>query len=468
MFLAHSPTPRPPPRTSRKRQFYHSPARRRRRLIIGAGAGFDSRRARRFGQPIGRIKAVLGGRESEATIDSIGERAKKFDGVFFGAHRRDDGRAREKSHRRQIVGERRRRVRIVGDIDNKRRRPGDNLRPPRQKRLVQAFANRARVDAQIGLRFGQRFERGDGDGRVLRLAKAGHSGRRQIDSQAATAKPPRTARRNRVIGGDLEIEIRAEIANLRADLPRRIRKTRRRIFVAAHRRAPAPQNARFFAPDRIARAAQIFDMIERDIGDCRDFGVDQINRVQPPAQPDFQNHRVRARAGENPQRGQCREFEISQFFIERAPRRVDGFERGQQRVVFDFDAVDSNPLVKAKKMRRAVAADAQAARAQRRFEQRANRTLAVGAADDDGGNRRRQIQRARDPLRARKPQSNVARINAGDGRKPIVDRARRRGARAHALARGRNKSTSATMTERIFARGTIASTAPFSSKNSLR
>ena len=80
-------------------------------------------------------------------------------------------------------------------------------------------------------------------------------------------------------------------------------------------------------------------MIEIDRRDQRDVGVDDVDRVEPPAQADFEHDRVELSVREHQQRGRGVELEERQRVL--AASRVDALERRDQRLIGDFDAVDA-------------------------------------------------------------------------------------------------------------------------------
>ena len=116
--------------------------------------------------------------------------------------------------------------------------------------------------------------------------------------------PLRTAHR--------EIVIDAQTQQRRADGGSVIEQGVRRVAIGADRHAARAKDARLLAADRLAGGAEIVDMIDRDGRDDGDIGVDDVHRVETPAQAHFEHHRVDPRAREQPQRGQGPEFEVRQ------------------------------------------------------------------------------------------------------------------------------------------------------------
>jgi hypothetical protein len=124
-------------------------------------------------------------------------------------------------------------------------------------------------------------------------------------------------------------------------------------------------------------------MVDIDTGDYGDIGIDHVDRIQPAAQPDFKNDGVQLRFGEHSQNGKRGEFEISQRHI--SPLRFDRRKVRHQRIVGHRLAVDPRALVEVQQMGRGVQPDPISRLQQDRFQHRAGRALAVGAAYGDNG-----------------------------------------------------------------------------------
>ena len=69
-------------------------------------------------------------------------------------------------------------------------------------------------------------------------------------------------------------------------------------------------------------------MVDLDRRDDRDVGVDDVDRVEPPAEADLEDQRVELRAREQPQRGERAELEIGERHV--AARGLDRVERGDR------------------------------------------------------------------------------------------------------------------------------------------
>src|SRR5690606_40712392 len=72
----------------------------------------------------------------------------------------------------------------------------------------------------------------------------------------------------------------------------------RRLWIAADRRPAGTVDMRLLPPDLLARVAQIVDVIHIDAGDDRAVRIEDIDRIQPPAQSHFEDERIEARTRE--------------------------------------------------------------------------------------------------------------------------------------------------------------------------
>ena len=89
-----------------------------------------------------------------------------------------------------------------------------------------------------------------------------------------------------------------------------------RMQVGADRDAAGAEDAGLFATDILARRTQIIGVVHRNRGDDRHVGVDDVDRVEPAAQPDFEDPRVEPRLREQPQRGERAEFLLEKGAID--------------------------------------------------------------------------------------------------------------------------------------------------------
>src|SRR5262249_35424386 len=124
----------------------------------------------------------------------------------------------------------------------------------------------------------------------------------------------------------------------------------RHLRRAEHRRLTAAKNPRLLAANRVERIAEPVAMIESDRRDDANVGIEKIHGIEPPAEPDFEHRDVDATRGENQQRGQRIEFEVS----ERRPRArtLDALERIDELLIARLRAIHADAFVVANEMRR--------------------------------------------------------------------------------------------------------------------
>jgi len=142
-------------------------------------------------------------------------------------------------------------------------------------------------------------------------------------------------------------------------------------------------------------------MIERhgsDNGNIRFVGVD---RIEAPAQADFENRRLDTGRGKDFPGGQRAELEIGQRDIAGLlTRRFNSREGSAQRDIINRLAIQANPLVVIEQVRRGVAADLVAGAVDDVFQIGAGRALAIGATHDDDRTMLRLAERILDQANA--------------------------------------------------------------------
>ena len=93
-------------------------------------------------------------------------------------------------------------------------------------------------------------------------------------------------------------------------------------------RLAGTKNMRLLKADFLARVTQIILMIEINAGEDGAIGIDDIDRIEPPAQTHLQNHAIGRIVHENQQSCERCKFEIRQCnWLRRHPRRLDLGER---------------------------------------------------------------------------------------------------------------------------------------------
>ena len=128
-------------------------------------------------------------------------------------------------------------------------------------------------------------------------------------------------------------------------------------------------------------------MIERDIRDDGAVGVDDVDGIQPTAEPDLENRDIDIGRVEDGERGQRAVFEVRQARI--AARRLDTLEASDQLLVSRETIVDANAFVVNVQVRRRVGADAKACAHKKCHEVSDRGSLAIRAAHGQHARRAR-------------------------------------------------------------------------------
>jgi len=136
--------------------------------------------------------------------------------------------------------------------------------------------------------------------------------------------------------------------------------------------------------------AQIFCVVDVHAGDHRTVVIERIHRIQPATQPDLEYRDIHPVRDETLHRGQGSEFKVCEWSL--TTSLFDFFKRSAQLVIARLLFVDADALVVMQQMRRGVATDAVSGGVQHGFQHRANRALAIGAADHNDGKIRLKIQ----------------------------------------------------------------------------
>src|SRR5690606_24405988 len=122
--------------------------------------------------------------------------------------------------------------------------------------------------------------------------------------------------------------------------------------IAAQRGLAAAKDSSFFGRYAVAAIAQPLAVIEAAVGHHGNIRIDQVGRIQAPAQPDLQRRALQASPLEEPESRKRPHFEIGQGYI--ATSRLDGSEGSTKRFIAGLLIVDLHALVVAQQMGRAV------------------------------------------------------------------------------------------------------------------
>ncbi|MNT37065.1 hypothetical protein D3C72_1731830 [compost metagenome] len=118
-------------------------------------------------------------------------------------------------------------------------------------------------------------------------------------------------------------------------------------------------------------------MIASDAGNQRYIGIDNIDRIQAPAQTHLKHHGIQRRLFEQPERGQGAGLEVGQRSL--AAGSFDSGKRFAQLLISSVFAIDLHPLVVTQQVRRTVYPDFKPLSTQQYRHEGAGRALAVGA-----------------------------------------------------------------------------------------
>src|SRR6185436_901899 len=150
-------------------------------------------------------------------------------------------------------------------------RSRDDLEPPRKAHIAEARPHRlvGYEERRLG-----RFEHGESDCRIAKLARTGE--RRQWQLAASRPEPDVVP----AIDALHVVEVRAEPAEPCADLGRVCDEAARRLPSTEHGRPAATEDSRLFCPDRLGRVAEPLAMVEPDRYDGRDVSIQDVDGVQ--------------------------------------------------------------------------------------------------------------------------------------------------------------------------------------------
>ena len=156
------------------------------------------------------------------------------------------------------------------------------------------------------------------------------------------------------------------------------------------RTAPGFEYAHFLARDQRSRLAQNFGVLEPDVGDDGDLAENDIGRIEPAAEADFNGRPFDAGLAEDEEGRGSEEIEPGRLgggcagapgvFIDVKRLR----QRARERRLVNLAALKRHPLGHRLDMGRSVAASLEAGARQRRFDQRRNRALPLGPRDMHG------------------------------------------------------------------------------------
>ena len=130
----------------------------------------------------------------------------------------------------------------------------------------------------------------------------------------------------------------------------RLQQARRWRAVGDDGEALVSENAGLLAADVVPVAAQPVLVVEPDVGDERGIGTEDVHRIEPAAQADFQHLHLDSGLAEQPECRQRAELEIAERHALLRPRHLDGGKGPAQRGVIRRQTIDRHALVVAVQM----------------------------------------------------------------------------------------------------------------------
>ena len=245
-------------------------------------------------------------------------------------------------------------------VEHQRRLAGDDLEAARQLDHGQAIAHRLGVDRQSVTHRLEHCQRAGGIDQLIGATQ------RRIGQAVEALLPPAPGPLQLVT---LKVVVATQQPQVGADRISPRLKRRRRNGVADDHRLAWTHDAGFFERDRLAVAAEKLGVVERDAGDQCTVGIDRVDRIEPPAHADLQNHQVEWRRGQRTHDGQGGELEPGQR--DALTRGFNRLEMWQQRFGADHRAVDAAPLLKVHQVRLDVDTHPVASLQRHRLEHRA-------------------------------------------------------------------------------------------------
>ena len=323
-------------------------------------------------------------------------------------------RARVETHLIEVQGQRCHRVRVVGNVKHQRRLARHDLKAPGQLHRGQALAHCLRRYWQV---FAQGLEGGQHASGVEQLigaaqCRVGHA-----------AVAPATARPGPLLAVTRVIEVAPDQPQVGADGLRMRQHRLWRQRVTDDGRLAGAHDLGLLQANRLTVWPEVLHVIEIDAGDDGAVGIEGVDGVIAPAQPDLENHQVQRFQGQQTRDGQRGELELGQGDL--AARSLNRREMRQQGLGRDGLAADTAALFEVHQLRLLVGADAPARRQSDRLQHRAGRAFAVGACHRDHGHRERQAQALLDLDRSLQRQVHRDRVHALAVREPVGERDRR-------------------------------------------
>ena len=213
-------------------------------------------------------------------------------------HRVGDG---VKPHGIDVFSECGDRMRVVRHVQHQHWLARNDLKAAGQLHQRQPVAHGLGRDRQHGA---QGFQRGQHTRCIHQLVGTTQC---RVGQAAVTPPAPGPTPLLLVAG---KVEIHPKTPDISPQLGGVVQHTLRRHRVADDHRLAGAHDAGLLAANTFARGAEVFHVVQVDAGDHGAVGIHDVDRVQPPAQPHFEDGHIQPGQGQQPQDGQRGELEV--------------------------------------------------------------------------------------------------------------------------------------------------------------
>ena len=257
--------------------------------------------------------------------------------------------------------------------------------------------------------------------------------------------------------------------------PGRLDQRRGHVACAHHGGTPRAEDPGFLARNRVEGGAEIFLVVEADADHDGDARLDDVDRVEPPAQSHLEHPHVELGGIEQQKTGE--RVVLEERERHRGPGGtagtgcLDALEDLHQRLARHHRPVDANAFAIVAQVRRSKGTDAMARGREHGRAVGRHRALAVGARHRDHRHPRLPPAEACEQVpHSVQPQIDGLRMSLGLVGQPLLESPFAQGPRSQAAAGSLpvSRRSMAPMRSRSSRRSTIMSRAPCSSRNSLR
>ena len=298
-------------------------------------------------------------------------------------------------------------------VQHQHRLARHDLEATGQRHQGQPVAHRLRRHRQHGAQCLQRRQHTGGVEQLVRAAQ------RRVGQPGIPAPAPGPGP---LLAVAAEVEVAAQQPGLGAYGFGLCQQAGRRHRVADDDRTAGAHDAGFLEAYALAVRAKEVHVVQVDVGDDGAIGIDDVDRIQAPAQPHLQNRHVQPGLAHQAQDGQRAELEIGQadFFTVLGSSPLHSFKLCCQIRSGSGFAQQTATFLEMHQMRRGVDAGAVARMRQDRLQHRTGRALAIGAGHGDDRAVKAQFQAFSDPAHAVQAHVNRVRMQALAMRQPVL------------------------------------------------